>query len=210
MNKIFLETSSKNSYECSLIRTLLELQGLTEGSDFELVYVGGKDNLPKYSAKLAEHESDTEVNLIIFDADTQATGGGHSIRFNELKQILDSMDKISNKSEIFLFPNNKDDGILENLLEQIINPEHRCILKYFAAYEDSLASHKNEHEENKYEVPDQKTRMFAYISAFKKTRKQREDFKNKGNWMFSNPEIWNLNAAALQPLREFLKKNLSQ
>lgn len=208
MNKIFLETSNKNSYECNLIRTLLKLLRKEEGQDFEIVCVGGKDNLSKHEVKLAEHESDTEVNLIIFDADTPTTGGGYSKRLNEIEETINLMEDCLNKSEIFLFPNNKDDGILENLLEQIINPEHRCLLEYFATYEQSLASHKDEYGKDKYETPDQKTRMFAYISAFKKTHKQREHFKNKGDWMFNNPQFWNLNAEALQPLKDFLEHHL--
>ena len=50
--------------------------------------------------------------------------------------------------------------------------------------------------------------MFAYISAFRKTRQQKENLKNKGDWMFDNPQFWDLNAAALQPLKDFLEHHL--
>ena len=208
MNKIFLETSNKKSYECNLIRILLKCLGKEENQDFEIVCVGGKDNLPQHQVKLAEHESDTEVNLIIFDADIPTTGGGYNKRFKELKQTLDSLNENSNRNEIFLFPNNEDDGTLENLLEKIINPEHSCILKYFDNYEQNLASHKDKDGENKYETPDQKAKMFAYISALKKTSTQREHLKNKGDWMFENTYCWDLDAKALQPLKEFLEQHL--
>ena len=208
MNKIFLETSNKNSYECNLIRILLKLLGKEEGQDFEIVCVGGKDNLSKHEVKLAEHESDTEVNLIIFDADTPTTGGGYKKRAEELKQTLDLLNENSNRNEIFLFPNNEGDGALEDLLEQIINPEHCCIMEYFDTYEQSLASHKDTDGKDKYQTPDQKARMFAYISAFKKASTQREHLK-KGDWMFDNPQFWDLNAAALQPLKNFLAHHLN-
>ena len=208
MNKIFLETSNKKSYECNLIRILLKRLGKEEGQDFEIVCVGGKDNLSKHKVKLAEHESDTEVNLIIFDADTPTTGGGYKKRAEELKQTLDLLNENSNRNEIFLFPNNEDDGTLENLLEYIINTEHSCILEYFDTYEQSLASHKDKDGEDKYQIPDQKAKMFAYISAFRKTRQQKENLKNKGDWMFDNPQFWDLNAAALQPLKNFLAHHL--
>ncbi len=208
MNKIFLETSNKKSCECNLIRILLKSLGKEENQDFEIVCVGGKDNLQTHKVKLAEHESDTEVNLIIFDADTPTTGGGYKKRAEELKQTLDSLNENSNRNEIFLFPNNEGDGTLENLLEYIINTEHSCILEYFSTYEQSLASHKDEDGEEKYQTPDQKAKMFAYISAFRKTRQQKENLKNKGDWMFDNHQFWDLNAAALQPLKNFLAHHL--
>ena len=45
------------------------------------------------------------------------------------------------------------------------------------------------------------------MTAQKLTRR----FRNRlgsGDWLFDNPQYWNLNVEALQPLKEFLAKNL--
>lgn len=189
MNKIFLETSNKKSYEFNLIRILLKSLGKEENQDFEIVCVGGKDNLSKHEVKLAEHESDTEVNLIIFDADTPTTGGGYKKRAEELKQTLDLLNENSNRNEIFLFPNNEDDGTLENLLEYIINTEHSCILEYFDTYEQSLASHKDKDGENKYETPDQKAKMFATSVLLEKHASKRKLKKTRKTGCLTTPNF---------------------
>ena len=50
--------------------------------------------------------------------------------------------------------------------------------------------------------------MYAYISSFKRTNTQKEQIKNKGLWDFENSEYWNMQAVYLEPLKDFLQKNV--
>ena len=59
------------------------------------------------------------VNLVIFDADKDVEA-----RRKELEAIKEQYNV---NFELFLLPNNKDKGALEDLLENIINPNNRPI-----------------------------------------------------------------------------------
>ena len=56
------------------------------------------------------------------------TDGG----FEKRKEfLLEIKERLSLDFELFLYPNNQDDGIFENLLERIVNPKHKRIIGYF-------------------------------------------------------------------------------
>ena len=76
--------------------------------------------------------------------------------------------------DLFLYPNNNDDGIFENLLERIVNVNHKRVIDYFKEYEQKLAVCKNADGSFPYEIPDQKARMYAYISAFRRSHSAKE------------------------------------
>ena len=57
------------------------------------------------------------TNLILFDADTVLNSGGFDKRKAELEQKLKDLDI---NAKLFLFPNNKDDGDFESLLEELV------------------------------------------------------------------------------------------
>ncbi len=50
-----------------------------------------------------------------------------------------------------------------------------------------------------------KTKIYSYISTFKRSRSQNERLK-QGDRDFLNSEYWNLNSEYLNPLKEFLEK----
>lgn len=200
MSTIFIESSTENSYELQFIKAVAKACHL-EIDDF--VYVGGYTNVKKYKNKFLELE-DGEKNLVIFDADYTTTGGG----FLKRKQWLEQQKNKEIQFELFLFPNNKDDGILETLLQRIVNPKYEQLLSYFKEYEQKISKFNEKLGCEVFETPDEKARIYSYISAFKRTRTERERFKNKHNWNFDNPEYWNMNSEALNPLKDFLKKNV--
>ena len=78
------------------------------------------------------------------------------------------------------------------------------IAEYFKDYEQKLAVCKNPDGSVPYETPDQKSRMYAYISAFKRSHREKELFKNKKDWNFVNSEYWNLDSDELKPLVTFI------
>jgi hypothetical protein len=136
MTRIYLETGSKKTSEYVFIRTLLEDVLNFDKSKYavEIECVGGKDNLPNVTNKMIDTTlGEGGTNLIIFDADSQAKAkdGGCIKRKKALQQILDSKGV---QAEIFLFPNDKDDGDVETLLEKLMRKDlHE---KFFDCYND--------------------------------------------------------------------------
>lgn len=172
------------------------------GTDFEILGTGGKDAIEKVSFLFKDNTLNGGCNLVIFDADTDKTGGGFEKRRNEL---LTLRKKLSIDFELFLWPDNKSDGIFEDLLLNIINPEHRCLLECFEGFEQCIRS--KDIENKQYNIPNLKSKIYTYISTFKKTEKERKLFKD-GHWLFEDKKYWNLDSDFLLPLKDFLHDNL--
>ena len=168
-------------------------------NDFEIIPTGGWTKLlsPKgFNPQIKDFNDQGFKVLVIFDADT-APGGGFGKRLGD---ILEKKKEHSLEFEVFLFPDNQSDGDLESLLEQIVNDEHRAILDCFKNYEECLTGLQH------YQLPIRKSKIYAYIDAFPKSREEKEKFK-KGNFLFSNESMWNLNSTKLKPLVEFISNN---
>lgn len=106
----------------------------------------------------------------------------------------------------FLFPNNNDDGAFEELLLNIINPQHKGLIDCFDKYEMCIGGQDASGE--LYETPNTKAKIYSYITSFKRSRKERERIKG-GNWDFQNFKYWNLDAEYLKPLKEFIGKHVN-
>lgn len=203
---IYLETDTpsgkKETNEANFIKTLVERFTTKKYDiDYKIIGFGGYKNFEPQSNILKSHEDEVVKNFLIFDADTKTTGGGFSKRKEYLLEVKNRLDL---DFDLFLYPNNKDDGIFENLLEMIVNEKHRRVIEYFKDYEQKLAVCKNPDGSVPYETPDQKSRMYAYISAFKRSHREKELFKNKKDWNFVNSEYWNLDTDELKPLVTFI------
>lgn len=204
---IYLETDTpsekKETNEANFIKILVEKFAEKKyGKDFKIIGFGGYTNFEPQANILKSQEDDVVKNYLIFDADTDITEGGFKKR---KAYLLEIKQRLNLDFELFLYPNNRDDGIFENLLERIVNTNHRRVIEYFKEYEQKLAECKNLDGSAPYETPDQKARMYAYISAFKRSLGQKEKFKNKKDWDFLNPEYWNLDSDELKPLVDFVK-----
>lgn len=206
MTNIFIETGSLTSNEYNFVKMFIEqCSNKRIQDDYVLVRVGGKDKLEQNKSKFFDHQNDQEKNLVIFDADMPENGGGFEKRKKDLTDKLKSMGV---QFELSLFPNDKDDGMFEHLLERIINPEHKHVLECFTCYEKCLEKYRQSDGSSFYQMPDQKAKMYAYISSFKRNNAAKEEIKNKGFWDFENPEYWNMQAEYLKPLIAFLQKNV--
>ena len=212
MTNIFIETGAKNN-EYIFIESLISYFCQKKNDiDYRIIGVGGKDNLKEFRNLFSDHESATERNTIIFDADVSSSSkkesGGFQNRFSDLRETVD-LFKAINPTEIFLFPNNHDDGVFEDLLERIVRDEHRCILDYFKEYEEKLASCTDEYGNCKYNCPDKKAEIYAYASAVKKrSNKEFEAFK-RGDWSFCDDRYWDLSCEYMRPLKVFLENLFS-
>lgn len=195
MTRIYLETQKEQTSEYCFIKSIINNCLEIDDSQFEIVPVNGKDNLRNVATKLIETSLEGGRNVIIFDADNPAKGGGFVARKEFIETFLHTGDI---DAEVFLFPNNQDDGDFETLLLRIVQRDKHAL--FFDCYEDYEKCLGEE-----YEHPNLKGKIFTYVSAQKMTGPQRKKL-GQGDWMFDNPEIWDLGSSNLQPLIEFLQK----
>lgn len=199
---IFIETKTipnKRTNEERFIRHITKLLH----ADLETIEISGTDgytNLQQYKNQMLRNSADGGKNLVIFDADFAKTNGGFKRRRDDL---LNKKKELEVDFELFLFPNNQEDGTFEHLLEHLIVEKHQGLLQCFKGYEMCIGGQNNE----EYEVPDQKAKMYAYISSLKKTQQQTNAFKS-GDWFFERTDLWNFNAEYLNTLKEFLSKSI--
>ncbi len=198
MTRIYLETGKKSTFEYVFMRTLLGSMGYGSGK-VEILCADGKDNLHNLANKMRETVLEGKGrNLIVFDADTEANGGGFQKRKGEIERQLAAMGV---EADLFLFPNNADDGDFETLLEKLIQAgEHKLFLDCYGDYERCLG--------DRYFAPNRKGRLHTYISAQKGlTQAQRKNL-GKGEWLFDDSRFWNLESGALDALKRFLAEKL--
>ena len=87
MTKIFLETGKASTPEYVFVRTLLDYLQVDRNC-YKIECVNGKDNLPNVAPVLLANTNEGGRNLIIFDADSDETGGGYDNRLEEMMLIL--------------------------------------------------------------------------------------------------------------------------
>lgn len=141
------------------------------------------------------------VNLVIFDADEDFE--------TRRKELLAYKEEYGVEFELFLLPNNKDAGELENLLENIINPNNRPIFDCWENYEKELV---------KLDIPDRtppplttpakKTKIYGYLEALLGESKSQKKMIKEAERKYENTRHWNLDAEYLKPLKEFLEMHL--
>ncbi len=156
--------------------------------------MGGKDAIVATKIDFEKNFKSGVKNLLIIDADSD-----YKKRIEELEAIefLKEYEVTS-----FLFPNDKDSGDLETLLEEIINPKNAVIFDCWNGYEACL----NEKEDaltpsGKYTTPDRKAKIFAYLGALSvESDEQKEKQRN-----YLNSNHWDLNAEYLNPLKQFIQ-----
>ena len=198
MTRIFIEARHEKTSEYVFLVTLLEYLGFTE-EQYDIICVGGKSNLINAANKFRENTLEGGSNLIVFDADTVTTGCGHEATMKRMeKEIAEHELEVEG---IFLFPDNEQDGIFENLLEELIQKElHATWIDCYHDYEKCLG--------DKYRTPDLKGKMHTYISAQKTLSNTQRNKLGSGQWLFNDARYWNLNAEALKPLKDFLTTHI--
>ena len=139
------------------------------------------------------------INLVIFDADEDTEA-----RRSELLVIK---EEFGVEFELFLLPNDKDAGALEDLLENIINPNNQPVMDCWQTYEEKLREARIPSKTPPtLTIPAKKTKIYAYLETLLgKSRSQKKLIKD-ANRNYKNTQHWNLDAEYLEPLKEFLQK----
>lgn len=131
--------------------------------------IEGKDKLisgefPEKIRKILNNEHQTYKQVcIIFDADIKKENQESDAGFdNKLKHIREEFKEKGidfPREQIFLFPNNQDDGDLETLLSEIAN--HKEFINCFESYLDCIK--KKEHYKPIKNI--RKSMWYAYLEA---------------------------------------------
>lgn len=174
--------------------------------NFKVKDVTGKDNLSKRLLEIEKYDK----TLIIFDADKDYE--------SNKKEILSKTQQKITEEQIFLFPNNQDDGDLETLLLEIA--KHDEFLKCFEGYLECIKS-------KEYYKPIKnisKSKWYAYLEVFElqnffKDKRNKNDKKNEEKIIIDDKgkirkeykeeyeklkEVIDFNSNSLIPLKDFL------
>lgn len=170
-----------------------------------ILRTNGKDNLKSTSAnnRMRSMTDQGGINLVIFDADND---------FEVRKaSILKWKEENGLEFELFLLPNHKDKGELEDLLENIINPNNRPILDCWEKYEKELVTiHIEGRTPPPLTTPAKKTKIYGYLEALLfESESEKKKIKERDR-EYDNALHWNLDAEYLLPLKEFLEKWISK
>ena len=154
--------------------------------NFECRSIHGRDKLKGYRNDIENALDKGEKVLVIFDADLKnpKTKSPYENAKTYIENELEGLEGF----RIFLFPDDKSTGAVEDLLEKIINSEHERIFECFAEYKQCISE---------YNLPNMKAKIYAYREALDIIEKNTFDSRH---WDFEN--------TALEPLKSFLNQNL--
>ena len=150
----------------------------------------GKDNLNKFANKMRSMSANGGVNLVIFDADENID--------TRRSELLEWKEKAGVSFELFLLPNDKDAGALEDLLENIINPNNRPIFDCWEDYEKALVELDIPgRTPPPLTTPAKKTKIYGYLEAMLgETKREKEQIKEV-NRNYENTLHWDLDTEYL-------------
>ena len=172
----------------------------------EIDYTGGYTHLKNKAFEVKQKIDEGCKVLIIFDADAEGKGKVKKSGYDNMqKYIREELRKEGIEPDsysVFLFPNNQDDGCFENLLEKMINPEHKGILACFDEFKECL-----EDKNKDYYVPNPKAKMYTYISSQNISNTKREKLSN--DYLYGNKNYWDLDCDYLKSLKDFLLQHSS-
>ncbi len=164
--------------------------------------IGGCSAVKNNLKPRLEEITDQNIELIIIqDTDNmEIKDGGFENRIKYLNQIKLDLDI---DFDIFLFPNNKDNGDLETLLLSIVIEEK--YVPYYTNYENyALNLTTFSQKQFSDELLLDKQKVFSYFQAYQGIKNSKEENRKYES------EFWNLGSNKLQPFAEFLRKKIKQ
>lgn len=150
------------------------------------------NSLKNIHSKIQEAKDNGEKSLLIFDADNDFK--------TTLARLKDESKGLLGEEDIFLFPNNSQNGELEKLLFDIAKEKNIC--QCFEQYKKCIEKHKSEYCENIHK----KSARFAYFEALGFSSSLNS--KDTQERMEAYPKIFDLTSSHLRALRDFLETHL--
>ena len=174
-DKKFLEDYIKHNYNNFNENIKIEINNGNSFNEKKII------NIKKYI-------DDNHKLILIFDADNDIQNSIANIKYNLTNYNL-------NDEDIFLFPNNKDNGNLENILINIA--VRKEIMDCFDNYIKCIESLENT------DTPINKSKVYAYLDTIKGYNKKKIKEENRD---YNDNKIWNIDSDYLIPLKIFLDK----
>ena len=141
------------------------------------------------------------TNIVIIDADKDIDA--------RRSDVLSWKEENALEFELFLLPNNQDTGALEDLLENIINPNNRPIFDCWENYEKELVTLDIlGRTPPPLTTPAKKTKIYGYLEALLGESNTQKELIKEVNRNYENTQHWNLDEEYLEPLREFLLRTI--
>jgi hypothetical protein len=139
-------------------------------------------------ASIKQNTEDSKTTILIIDADSNFN--------NRQQEVVNDFAGFNTPISLFLFPNNSNNGSLENILcETAIEKQ---IIQCFEEYEICIAGHQ---------TPVIKSKVFAYLDALLPSankKNDKNDLIQEKNRNYRNTDHWDLRHEFLNPLKEFL------
>ena len=171
--------------------------------DERIVVLKGWDNLKTEASALRMRSMTANggVNLVIVDTDKDFQARKDEIaKWQQTNEV---------EFELFLLPNNQDIGALEDLLENIINPNNRPIMDCWENYEKELVQLDIPgRTPPPLTTPAKKTKIYGYLEALLYDSKSQKEQIKEVNRNYENTLHWNLDAVYLESLKEFFVEKL--
>lgn len=205
MTNIFIEAKDEKTSEYYFLTAIINLFFSKE--EIKIICMNGLGNLfNETNLNQIKQAQELGEQVIVFaDADTVVKGAGNKKRTAEISQ---GMAIYNVKFPYFLYPDNQHDGDVETLMECAARRDlHKTFFDCFEDYEKCVSGVKDEIGNQKYNVPNLKGKLHTYISAQKLSRRVSNRL-GSGDWLFDKNDYWDLNVKELQPLKDFLAKNL--
>jgi hypothetical protein len=155
----------------------------------DILLAGGKDSIFNFSQTFLTNKKLGIDNIVIFDADKYEE---ESLKFINYKKTL----PINN----FLLPDNRSNGDLETLLEQIITDDNRFMFECWNNFINCLESSQIE----KLFLPSSKKKIYTYLELLLGEESAVQELKKERGRDYQNTNHWNLDSSALQNLKQFL------
>lgn len=205
MNKIFIEAESKKTSEYYFLEAII--RKFFPAIEVQFIFMKGVDNLFNQPILNEIKKSKIEGSriLVLVDADSEEKKWGYKRRKDWIEEGMKEHDV---SFPYFIYPNNQNDGLVEMLMEAAaLYAPNKVFFDCYTDYETCL---KN----SKYNIPSLKGKVYAYAEAqtiYDIQKGERIPLINKinsGDWLFDNPDYWNLDVENLQPLKDFFKQYL--
>lgn len=208
-DQVFIADCLESFYEYSSHRKGRTKNGhekidLVINENIEVIEVGGCDKLSDqlYLSMLEDNTSNGGQNIVIFDADDFIRGNGNK-GFKACKQKLEFLKKKKKvEFDYYIWPNNKDEGMIEDLLRKLICKDKEPIYDCIESHQDCLSKLIYEGVEIKKAELKDKVGFYLYTVNLD-SKASKRNYKNNLFWDLNHEKIEDLNS-----FKEFMDKLL--
>lgn len=172
--------------------------------DFYIVNMKSWNNLKIQKQKITEDFSEY-TSLIFLDADDEKVidkaGFKKTCAFVENLMIEWNWKKY----DLFVLPNDHDNGNVEDLLENVINTKHSRIFECWNEFENCLS------KDSSLTIPAKKSKIYSYLECLHGVTNKEKDKCTDRNRDFKDENLWdisNLENPYILKLKTFLDQYL--